>query len=63
MSLHISRGSLPLVSIALLGYAATADSPWQLPVAVAMALMSWSIVTTFVKRPMPLPMPIAVQHE
>jgi hypothetical protein len=65
MALHIWRGSMSLFMIvalmAALGYAANAESPWQLLLVLAMGVMSAVIMMMFGKRPAPIAVP--VRHE
>jgi hypothetical protein len=64
MAIHMWRGSVTLftvmVLIAALGYAANADSPWQLLLVLAMGIMSAVIMTLFGKRPLPIAIPVRV---
>ena len=71
MAIHMWRGSVTLFTvlalIAAVGYAANADSPWQLLLVLVMGIMSAVIMTLFGKRPQPIALPVRiavpVRHE
>jgi hypothetical protein len=65
MALHIWRGSVPGVPVVALllalGYAANADSRWQLLLVLVMGAMLALVMTVFGKRSVPIP--LTVHHE
>lgn len=64
MTSYIRRGSVSLfwtvALIVALGYAANADSPWQLLLVLAMGVMSAVIMAVFKTRGVPIVVPIAI---
>jgi hypothetical protein len=69
MTSYIRRGSVSLfwivALIVALGYAANADSPWQLLLVLVMGVMSAVIMAIFKTRgvPIAIPMAIPVHHD
>jgi hypothetical protein len=65
MTSYIRRGSVSLFWIVALivgiGYAANADSPWQLLLVLAMGVMSAVIMAMFKTRGVPITVPITIQ--